>query len=363
VDLWEPFGPCWRDIAGQAVGLGSPRGITADGKDFQVNPVGSGPYAVVSWTRGNEVRLRANPDYYGGKPKIGEVVYKIIPDSNTLATQVQTHEIAIAWNLPPAQYGRVQSVAGVTTIAPVVYVFDHLDFNLTRPLFADVRVRRALTYALDRPGMLEKVQHNLGELSPTFLDPSLYPDAYDPTVMKYPYDPARARALLDEAGWKVGKDGIRVKNGERLSFELSTQIESTTGHLVQTQAQVFWHAIGAEAVIKNYPGSLFFDQTMNGVLAGGRYDVALYAFAYNNIDPAREQVLTPAGFPPDGTNVNFYDNPRVTQLENAGVVTFDPAKRNPIYDRVQQLVAQDLPFVTLSCASIFVRRRASSSPR
>jgi peptide/nickel transport system substrate-binding protein len=150
---------------------------------------------------------------------------------------------------------------------------------LERPLFKDVRVRRALTYAIDRPTMLEKVQHGLGELSDTFLDKTLYPNASDPTVMKYPFDPAKADALLDQAGWTRGSDGIRVKNGQRLSFELSTQVESTAGRLTQAQIQAYWHAIGAEVIIKNFPTSLFFDQTMNGIIAGGKYDVGEYAWA------------------------------------------------------------------------------------
>ncbi|MBV9439211.1 MAG: peptide ABC transporter substrate-binding protein, partial [Candidatus Eremiobacteraeota bacterium] len=213
---------------------------------FNSAPVGSGPYKFVSWERGSQIRLEANPDYFLGKPAIPEILYKIIPDGNTLTTQVQTHEVDIGWNLPAAQYDRLKSVPGVTTIVPVVYLFDHIDFNLQRPLFGDARIRRALTYALDRTSMLDKVEHNLGELSDTFMDPTLYKDAYDPGTMKYPYDPAKAKALLDEAGWTPGPDGVRVKNGKRLAFQVAATAESTTGHLVLTQAQVYWRAIGAD---------------------------------------------------------------------------------------------------------------------
>jgi peptide/nickel transport system substrate-binding protein len=313
---------------------------------FNSAPVGSGPYKFVSWERGNQIRFEANPKYFLGKPKIAEIVYKIIPDGNTLATQVVTHEIQVAWNLPAAQYARVKDVAGVKTISPVVYIFDHIDFNLTRPLFGDVRVRRALTYALDRAGMLEKVQHNLGELSPTFMDPTLYRDAYDPTVMKYPYDPARARALLDDAGWKVGKDGIRVKNGQRLSFELSATVESTTGHLVETQAQVFWHAIGAEAIIKNYPGSLFFDQTTNGVLAGGRYDVALYAWV-GAADIDQSAIYSGHFMPPHGQNYPHWQNAKATAAMDDANASTDPQRRIADYKIVQQEFASDDPSVIL----------------
>ena len=323
---------------------------------FNSAPVGSGPYRFVSWDRGSQIRLEAFPDYFLGKPKIGEMVYKIIPDGNTLATQVQTHEVDIAWNLPPTQYERLKAAPGVTTIAPVVYIFDHLDFNLERPLFKDVRVRRALTYAIDRPTMLDKVQHNLGELSDTFLDKTLYPDAYDPTVMKYPFDPAKANALLDQAGWTRGPDGIRVKNGQRLSFELSTQVESTAGRLTQTQIQAYWHAIGAEAIIKNFPTSLFFDQTMNGIIAGGKYDVGEYAWA--GAAAVDQSAIYSAHFmPPHGQNYPRWNNARATAAMDDANGTVDAARQIADYKIVQQEFAKDDPSIIL-----WFRKFVISSP-
>ncbi len=213
-------------------------------------PVGSGPYKFVSWARGSEVRLAANPDYFAGRPKIGEILYKIIPDQNTLATQLQTHEVDLAWNLAAASYETVKQIAGLTVITPVVFTYDHIDFNLRRPLFADIRLRRALTYAIDRPTLLRKLRHGLGELSDSFLDKTLYPFAQTANVVHYSYDVAKAKSLLDAAGWHVGADGIRVKNGQRLSFQISTQIESNAGRAIEEQVQTFWHTVGAEAVVK-----------------------------------------------------------------------------------------------------------------
>jgi peptide/nickel transport system substrate-binding protein len=323
---------------------------------FNSAPVGSGPYKFVSWDRGSQIRFEANPDYFLGKPKIAEIVYRIIPDGNTLATQVQTHELDIAWNLPASQYERVKNVPGVTTIAPVVYIFDHLDFNLTRPLFKDVRVRRALTYALDRGSMLDKVQHNLGELSDTFMDPTLYKNAYDPTVMKYPYDPAKAKALLDEAGWKVGADGIRTKDGKRLAFQLSTQVESTTAHLLQTQAQIYWKGVGADVEIKNYPSVLYFDQTSNGILAGGKYDVGMYAWS-GAAEVDQSAIYSGHFMPPHGQNYPRWQNPRATAAMDDANGTVDVKRQIADYKIVQQEFAQDDPSIIL-----WFRKFVISSP-
>jgi peptide/nickel transport system substrate-binding protein len=323
---------------------------------FNSAPVGSGPYKFVSWQRGSEVRLEANPDYFLGKPKIAEVVYKVVPDGNTLATQVQTHEVDVGWNLPAVQYDRIKNAPGVNATAPVVYVFDHMDFNLTRPLFQDVRVRRALTYALDRGSMLEKVQHNLGELSDTFLDPTLYKDAVDPTVMKYPYDPAKAKALLDEAGWKAGPDGIRTKDGKRFAFQLSTQVESTTAHLIQTQAQIYWKAIGADVEIKNYPSVLYFDQTSNGILAGGKYDVGMYAWS-GAAEVDQSAIYSAHFMPPHGQNYPRWQNARATAAMDDANATVDKKKQIEDYKIVQQEFAKDDPSIIL-----WFRKEVITSP-
>ena len=170
-------------------------------------PVGSGPYKFVSWDRGSQVRFEVNPDYYQGKPQIREMVYKIIPDRTRSRRSSQTHEIDFAWNLAASSLARVKAFEGDTTVTPVVYMFDHFDFNLRKPIFQDVRVRRALTYAVDRKSMLDKMRHNLGELCDTFLDPTLYPDAQTPTSCGIPTIPRRRKRCSRKRAGKWVRTG------------------------------------------------------------------------------------------------------------------------------------------------------------
>ncbi len=313
---------------------------------YNAAPVGSGPYKFVSWTRGSEVRYAANPDYFRGKPRIAEVVYKIIPDQNTLATQLETHELDLGWNLSANSYGRVKAFAGDTTVTPVIYTYDHIDFNLRKPLFADVRVRRALTYAINRPALLAKLRHGLGELSDTFLDPTLTPAAQTRDIMTYPFDVARANALLDEAGWKVGPDGIRVKNGQRLAFQISTQTESASGKALEDQLQTYWHAVGADAQVKNYPTALFFDNTATSPLQGGRYDVATFAWV-GAADIDNSAIYSGHYFAPHGQNALFWNNPVATKAMDDANATVDQAKRIADYKIVQREFARDDPSIIL----------------
>ncbi len=309
-------------------------------------PIASGPYKFVAWDRGSDVRMQAFAGYFRGKPGISEVIYKIIPDGNTLVTQVQTHEVDVAWNLPPAAYERLKAIPGVIIDTPVVYTYDHVDFNLKRPMFADPRVRRALAYAIDRPSLLDKVQHNLGELTDTFECKTLYPESYDADTVKYPYDPKQAAALLDEAGWKLGPDGIRVKNGQRLSFQISTQTESTTGKAIQAQVQTYWHAVGADAEVKNYPTSLFFDNTANGILQGGKYDVAFFAWV-GAADIDQGAIYSAHYLAPKGQNALFWQNARATAMMDDANSTVDQKRRIADYRVVQEEFAKDVPSIIL----------------
>jgi peptide/nickel transport system substrate-binding protein len=313
---------------------------------FNAAPVGSGPYKFVAWDRGSAVRLAAFPEYFRGKPSIAEVVYKIIPDQNTLATQLETHELDLAYNLTASSYNRVKTIPGYTTVSPVVYNYDHVDFNFKKPIFQDVRVRRALTYALDRPALLAKVRHGLGELSDTFLDPTLSPDAQTKDVMRYPYDPAKAKALLDEAGWRSGPDGIRVKNGQRFSFQISTQTESVNGKAIQEQVQTYWHAVGADVQVKNYPTALFFDNTAKGPLQGGRYDVALFAWV-GAADVDNSAIYSGHYFAPHGQNALFWNNPVATKAMDDANETVDQRRRIADYAVAQREFAKDDPSIIL----------------
>jgi peptide/nickel transport system substrate-binding protein len=313
---------------------------------FQTAPVGSGPFRFVVWDRGSDVKLAAFDQYFLGKPGLREVIYKVIPDGNTLVTQLKTHEIDLGFNLSATTWDSERNIPGTVATSPVVYSWTHIDFNLRRPLFADVAVRRALTYALDRPTLLDKVQHGLGALADTFINPVLSPTYANPDVMRYPYDPVKARALLDADGWKVGPDGIRTKNGARLAFTFSTQVESTGGVALEAQAQSYWHAIGADVTIKNYPTSQFFANDLSGILTSGKYDVATYAWA-GAADIDQSAIYSGDYLAPKGQNFIYWRNALATAKMTDANNTVDEARRIADYRVVQAEFAKDDPSIIM----------------
>ncbi|HEY4433157.1 MAG TPA: peptide ABC transporter substrate-binding protein, partial [Candidatus Cybelea sp.] len=205
---------------------------------YNALPIGSGPFKVVAWHRGQDVEMVANPDFYLGAPKLKRVVYKILPDENTAVTQLQTHELdllALGTGLKWPEYSALAADPRNGLIAERVDAFSwsHVDFNLKHPIVSDLQIRQAIAYATDRAEIINKVQHGSGIPADTDQQPH-YSWAVTTDVTHYPFDPAKAKALLDAQGWKVGPDGIRVKNGQRLEFTLSTQTESSSGKATET---------------------------------------------------------------------------------------------------------------------------------
>ncbi len=311
---------------------------------YQAAPVGSGPFQFVRWDRGQDVVLKAFDRYFLGKPKLREVVFKILPDDSTLVAQLKTREIDMAARLGLNVWPEVQGIPGTVAIATPTFVYDHIDFNLKRPLFADVRLRRALAMGVDRAGIVAKLAHGNGDLSKTAVAP--FSPYYDPDVAANAYDPAAARAALDALGWRTGPDGIRVKDGQRLAFEYATQTESVTGRAVEAFVQRGWHDIGADVSVKNQPTAQFFDNTANGVLQGGKYDVAGFAWI-GAADPDDSAIYSGRNLAPAGQNALFWNDPVATKAMDDGLATVDPAARKRASWTEQARFADQVPSIVL----------------
>lgn len=322
---------------------------------FNSLPVGSGPFKVVVWRRGQDVQMVANPYFYLGKPKLNEVVYKILPDENTMQTQLQTHEIdmlAVGSAMKWPQYATLAAdpANGLTAVRVNSFQFSHIDFNLRHPIVSDRNVRIALAYATDRQEIINKVLHGSAIPAETDQHPVLS-WAYTNDITHHAYDPAKARSVLDADGWKVGPDGIRVKHGQRLEITLSTQTESNYGKALQTLLQRQWREIGVQADIKNYPSSQFFDNSTNGILQGGHYDAAGFSWAAA-ADPDDSAIYSADNMAPHGQNAMFWDNPIATAAMNDALSTIDQARRKRDYVIVQQQLTQDVPTIIINFARV-----------
>jgi peptide/nickel transport system substrate-binding protein len=293
----------------------------------------------------------ANPDFYLGAPKLKQVIYKILPDENTAETQLQTHEIdmlAQGSGMKWPQYAQMAAAPGSGLIATRVdsFQFSHIDFNLEHPIVGDRNVRIALAYATDRQEIIAKLLHGSAVAAETDQSPKLS-WAYTNDVTHYSYDPQKARQILDADGWKVGPDGVRVKNGQRLEFTFSTQTESSYGKAQQTLVQREWRDVGVQADIKNYPTDQFFENSSNGILQGGHYDVASFAWVAA-ADPDDNPIYSADNLAPHGQNAMFWKNPVATAAMKDALSTVDQARRKRDYVIVQQQLTQDVPTIIIN---------------
>jgi peptide/nickel transport system substrate-binding protein len=316
-------------------------------------PIGSGPFKVVEWQRGDEVRMQAYPGYFRGRPKLNEVIYKIMPDENTMATELQTHGIDMlargtAINWPRYQALGADPKSGIQTIRVDSFEYDHIDFNLktgAAPI-RDVNVRRAIAYATDRMEIIRNIYHGSAIAAETDQHP-LLSWAHTTDITHYPFDPKKAAALLDADGWVVGPDGVRAKGGQRLEFTLSTQAESTNGRALQLLLQRAWRNVGIQADVKNYPTATMFENGAAGILEGGRYDVALFAWVAAE-DPDDSPLFAANNFAPRGQNSLFWDNPKVNAAEKDALSTLDLNRRKADYLVIQQQLMLDVPTIIIS---------------
>ncbi len=315
---------------------------------YNALPVGSGPFEVVAWERGQEIRLIANPHFYLGKPRLREVIFKILPTADDLI-QLQTHEVDMVSGsekdaLRFAALAANRENGLVETIGDT-YEWTHIDFNLKRPIVGDRDVRVALAYATDRNQILMKLFHGLPVPADTDQSPRLS-WAYTANVRHYPYDPKKARALLDAAGWKMAPDGIRRKDGRRLEFLFSACSEYPGETASQALIAQQWREVGVDAKIKNYSHNLFFDYSSNGILEGGRYDVAIQT-SDGGPDPDNSALYSGDNLAPDGQNTLQWRNQAATAAMNDALATVDVSRRKHDYFVAQQELANDVPTIVL----------------
>jgi peptide/nickel transport system substrate-binding protein len=308
-------------------------------------PVGIGPFKYASWKRGDSVEMVADPNYFRGLPKLQKIVFKLIPDRNTVLQQIRTHELDLWTPVSPHYVPDLQKIEGVAVTMIPSFYYDHLDFNLARPVLRDRAVRQAIRYATDRKTLNDKVRNGIYVLEePPVPVASTY---YDKEIPLVPFDLDKARAVLDAAGWKPGADGIRSKGGQRLALEFAAFTGSPDSDTQIELMRGWWRQIGVELNVKHFLPSLMFNTYQaGGILYTGKFDLTAFAWGQSSVADL-SNVYACNRFPPDGQNVLHYCNPEVSALISKAQVTYDPAERMPLIHRAQRAIVDDVPTIVL----------------
>ncbi len=313
---------------------------------YNSKPIGSGPFVIGSWEPGALLDLRANPSYWRGPPKLHEIEYRIIPNQNTLLTDLMGHELDLYYDAPEAQYATARSLPGFRVTAVPNMDYEHIDFNCLRPPLNDVRVRQAIAYAIDWRKLAYDVYLGVGRPGMSDTPPASW--AYDASVTQYPHDLARARFLLAQAGWIIGPDGIARRNGVPFRIAISTVTGSTARAKVEELVQQDLRAVGIVLDVRNYPANLLFaTYGGGGVLAHGNFDLSLYAWEFSIPDPDDTNIMGPDELPPKGENYTFYSDPLVGEWQRQGLLYYERARRRPYYVLIQHRFHDTVPFHTI----------------
>jgi peptide/nickel transport system substrate-binding protein len=339
----EPFSPALESWSAGII----PKHLL-DGKDintdpFNRHPVGTGPYRLKEWLAGQKIVLEANNDYFEGRPNIDQFIYRIIPDSSTMFQELLSGGVDLM-GLTPLQYLRKSETRRIRDnyrkFRYPANAFTYLGYNLTNPLFTDVRVRQALSYAINRQSIIDGILLGLGK--PCTGPFSYVSWAYNPHARSYDYNPELAKELLGEAGWKdKNSDGILEKNGKPFQFTILTnQGNSERIHAAEIIQQNL-KAAGIGVNIRVMEWQAYLEQidkrSFEAIILGwslGR-DPDLYDIWHSTKTKKGEY------------NFISYKNSEVDRLLVEGRRAFDFEKRRKIYYRIHEILAEEQPYAFL----------------
>jgi len=310
---------------------------------YNTQPIGTGPFTVERWQRGSRIVFHANPHYWRGPPKLREIWYTSVPNENTIVTLLQSHDADLEYYGSAANYQQISRIAGTRVLLTPFTQYGQLALNTANAILADVRVRRALWYGIDVRELIQDVSHNVNV--PGYSDQPEFSWAYDPHVRHYDFNPSRARALLEEAGWKPGADSIRVKNGRRLNLVLADISGLAVGNALNVIVQRYWREIGVDATIKTYVTSLYFaSYGAGGILQTGKFDAAFFSWI-NGTDPDDSVNWMCDQFPPRGQNIYHLCDRALDAAERSALGSNDRAVRKEAYWKIQSILAERVPAV------------------
>lgn len=316
----------------------------------------NGPYVISEVRLGSHVAFKPNPHFYGEKPKIQHIIVKLIPNTGTLEANLRSGTIDLISTLGLAldqatvfeKKIKAENLPFVIQYVPSL-VYEHIDLNLSNPILKDIKVRKALVHAINREdlvkalfeGKQQAAIHSVSPKDPWFTNDPKY-------VTTYRYSKRESQKLLDEAGWKVGKDGYRFKDGKRLSLIFQTTAGNKTRELVQTYLQEQWKQVGIEVVIKNEPAKVFFGDTMSKRKFSA---MAMYAWVSSPENNPRSTFYSKS-IPSDsngfsGQNYPGWVNAEVDKIIDAIDVEFNPKKRLDLARTLQKHYTQDVPVLPL----------------
>lgn len=313
-----------------------------------MDPIGTGPYKFGEWEKGQYLMLEANENYFGEGPYIQKVIWKFYGDNQVMLAALEKGDIDYMGAIPPDDVERIQEALSDThVLKPITQNgYTYIGLKQTDPIFKDKLVRQALMYGTNRRQIVDDVLMGHGEVMNGNISMISWAYAGD-QLNPYEYNPDKAKELLDQAGWKVGADGIREKDGQKMDVKLLTSTGNKILEAALLITQQNWKELGVNVTVEYIEWAVLCEQYL---------DVAKfqsYALAWSlGVDPDFYLFFhSDAAVDENGQLVGFNDvefkNERLDELLELGRTEMDQAARKEIYVEAQKIVNEELPYIFL----------------
>jgi peptide/nickel transport system substrate-binding protein len=329
----EVSGPFTTNLAMVWNGVVSPTAVTKYKKDFRNHPVGTGPFIFKEWRQGDQVVLDANPNYWGGKPKVDRIVFKVMPDAQATLLAAKRGDVHIIADVSAQTLPAIRSDPNLVVLTQPGLAVSGIALPNDVKFFMDKRVRQALNYAVDKETLNKTLYQGMAAPMTSPLPSAQW--GFDPTLKGYPYDPDKAKKLLADAGYPNGFEC------ELLSYS-SPRGYNPAGPELAVAIQGYLQKVGVNVNIRKQEMGAFLAEVRSG-----KYDKGMFTagFSGDNGDPDNFLYILFASPSMPVNDTSHYRNPEVDKLLGDARHTADHAKRLELYKKAQAIIMDEVPWI------------------
>jgi peptide/nickel transport system substrate-binding protein len=352
ITLYHQNAPFLANLAMNFCSIVSPTALKKWGPDFFKHPVGTGPFKFVEWVKDDHITLARNDDYFGGKPYLATLIFRSIPDNTVRFLELQKGNLQGMDGIAPDQVDPIQKNASLTLLTQPGMNVCYIALNETVKPFDNPKVRQALNLAVNKKAIVETLYRNLAMAAVNPMPPVVW--GYDKNVQPYPYDPAKARELLKEAGFPNGfKTQLWAMSVPRPYVPEPQKVAEAI--------QADFKAIGVEAEIVSSEWKTYLDKTQNG-----EHTMCIMGWTGDNGDPDNflYTLMDKTAARKPSQNLAFYMSEKFHRLVSDAQNEPEQGKRTALYEQAQQLVHDDAVWVPLvHTSALFAQQKNVSGYR
>ncbi|KIX13630.1 ABC transporter substrate-binding protein [Dethiosulfatarculus sandiegensis] len=336
LNLKYPFAPLAPTLSMALVTAMSPTAIKKYGEDVRQHPVGAGPYVLTEWVKGDRIVMVRNKDYYGKKPTVEKIVWKVVPEVSTREAMLRSGEIDVCYKPSPANVAALDADSNLKVDAPLDTRTIFMGLNCQKGITKNKLVRQAFNYAVDKRAIVKKILFGTAQAMDGPCSPILF--GYKKMANQYDYDPEKAKALLKKAGFDFNQVvKMRTPNGRYL---FDKQVSETV--------QAFLQAIGVKVELRTYDWPTYVAGLLKPI-EESELEVFLLGWGplFLDADMALYGQFTCAVNPPKGLGSAFYCNAEYDKIMLASRREMDPKKRKALLFKASDMVWDDCPWIWL----------------